>query len=338
MPEWKLEIRRRLAGLKLEPMREAAIIEELAQDLDDCYEALVASGENETAAYQQTLAELSGSELLTRELGRVERQCKQEPLILGTNRRSNIMQDLWQDLRFGARMLLKQPGFTLIAVLTLALGIGANTAIFSIVNAVLLRPFAYQAPERLVIVQERISAGGITVSYPNFADWRAQNKAFASIAAVRGNENFNFTGAGEPERLQGRLVSAEFFSTLGIKPLVGRDFLAEEDRPGATPAVILSYGFWQRRFGADQGILGKPLTLNNQSFTVVGITPPDFQYGLEADVSVPIGLSAERFRVRGADPGTGVVARVKPNLLQQQAEMEMNLIAERLEQQYPETN
>src|SRR5262249_49080500 len=161
---------------------------------------------------------------------------------------------------------------------------------------------------------------GLLPSYPNFVDWRAQNTAFASIVAVRQNESFNFTGAGEPERLQGRLVSAEFLSTLGIKPLVGRDFRAEEDRAGATPAVILSYGLWQRRFGGDPGVIGKQLTLNNQSFTVVGVTPSNFQFGEEADVTVPFGLSAERFRVRGGDPGTDVVARLKPNVSVQQAE------------------
>jgi predicted permease len=250
-----------------------------------------------------------------------------------------FVEELWQDLRYGARILLKKPGFTLIAIVTLALGIGANTAIFSIVNAVLLRPFPYEAPERLVILQENISGVvGNTVSYPNFADWRAQNTLCDSMVAVRANESFNFTGAGEPERLQGRLVSAEFFSTLGIQPLLGRNFLAEDDRPGAAPAVILSYGFWQRRFGADPGIIGQQITLNNQSFTVTGITPPDFQYGVEADVTVPIGLQADRFRMRGADPGIRVVARLKPNVSEHQAEMELNLIAERLEQQYPESN
>jgi putative ABC transport system permease protein len=248
------------------------------------------------------------------------------------------MQTLLQDLRYGARMLVKQPGFTLIAVLTLALGIGANTAIFSIVNAVLLRPFAYPAPERLVIVQERYTAGGMTVSYPNFADWQAQQTVFEGISAVRGNESFNLTGTGEPERLSGRLVSAAFLSTLGIKPQLGRDFLAEEDQPGAAPAVMLSYGFWQRRFGNDPSVIGKQLTLNNQSYTVIGVTPANFQYGLPADVTVPINLQAERFRNRGSDPGIGVVARLKPNLSQQQAETEMNAIAARLEQQYPATN
>jgi putative ABC transport system permease protein len=246
--------------------------------------------------------------------------------------------EVFQDLRYGVRMLLKNPGFTFIAVLTLSLGIGANTAIFSIVNAVLLRPFPYQEPERLVMLQERVSSVGFSPSYPNFADWRDQSTAFASMAAVRGNESFNFTGAGDPERLQGRIVSAGFFSTLGIQPLLGRDFLAEDDRPGATPAAILSYGFWQRRFGADESVIGKQLTLNNQSFTVVGVTASNFQFGAEVDVSVPIGLSAERFRARGSDPGTDVVARLKPNLSQQQAETELNLIAARLEEQYPESN
>src|SRR5688572_18017950 len=226
--------------------------------------------------------------------------------------------EMIQDLRYGARMLFKHPGFTFIAVLTLALGIGANTAIFSIVDAALLRPFPYQAPERLVILGEFVSGG--SVSYPNFADWRAQNTVFEAISAARGNESFNLTGAGEPERLQGRLVSAEFLSTLGIKPLVGRDFLPEEDRLGATPAVMLSYEFWRRRFAADLSVIGRQLTLNNQSYTVVGVTPENFQYGLEADVTVPIGLQAERFRARGADPGVRpVVARLKPGVSLQQA-------------------
>jgi len=339
MPDWKPEIRRRLANLKLEPTREAAIVEELAQDLADCYAELIASGATEVKAYQQTLAELSGSELLAQELRRGERPSNQEPIVLGINRRTNMIANLWQDLRFGARMLLKQPGFTLIAVLTLALGIGANTAIFSIVNAVLLRPFPYKEPEHLVILRERVSVGsGFSPSYPNFVDWRAQNTVFDAMASLRANESFNFAGAGEPERLQGRIVSAEFFSTLGIRPMLGRDFLAEEDRPGATPAAILSYGFWRRRFGEDPSVIGKQLTLNNQSFTVVGVTPSNFQFGADADVTAPIGLQAERFRLRGRDPGVDVVARLKPGVSRHQAETELNMIAARLEQQYPETN
>jgi len=244
-----------------------------------------------------------------------------------------MLQTFSRDVRYACRLIRRSPAFSLVMLVTVALGIGANTAIFSIVNAVLLRPFPYRAPEQLVILQERVSGGGLSPSYPNFVDWREQNTAFDSISAVRANESFNFTGTGEPERLQGRLVSAEFFSTLGVKPIVGRDFLPEEDRPGATPAVILSYGLWQRRFGADPGVIGQQLTLNNQRFTVVGVAPPGFQYGEEADVTVPIGLQAERFKNRGSDPGTGVVARLKPNVSRQQAVAGMNVIAARLEQQ-----
>ncbi len=340
MPDWKAEIRGRLTGLPLTPTREATIVEELANDLDDCYAELLASGVSEAEAYQQTLAELSERELLQRELRRVEQHAPQDPIVLGTHRRTNMMTNLWQDLHYGVRMLRKHPSFSLIAILTLALGIGANTAIFSIVNAVLLRPLAYQEPARLVNVQERGEGGGIgsPPSYPNFVDWRAQNTALASIVAVRQNESFNFTGTGEPERLQGRIVSSEFLATLGIKPLVGRDFLAEEDRAGATPTVILSYGFWQRRFGNDPNIIGKQLTLNLQSYTVIGVTPAHFQYGADADVTVPFGLSTQRFKIRGSDPGTDVVARMKPNVSLQQAEADLNLIAARLEQQYPATN
>ena len=247
-----------------------------------------------------------------------------------------LVETFWQDLRYSYRLLLKNPGFTLIAILTLGLGIGANTAIFSIVNAVLLRPFPYQAPEQLVMIGEGVARG--SVSYPNFADWKDDRKAFESTSAVRANENFNLTGAGEPERLQGRLVSAEFLSTLGVKPFLGRDFLIQDDQPGASPTAMLSYGLWSRRFGGDQSVIGKQITLNNQSFTVIAVTPAEFQYGLDADITVPIGLQADRFKARGSDPGISVLARLKQNVSLKQAESELNVIYARLEQQYPQSN
>src|SRR5688572_5990489 len=169
-------------------------------------------------------------------------------------RGGGLMEALWQDLRYSGRMLRKYPVFTAIAVLTLALGIGANTAIFSIVNAVLLRPFPYDTPEQLVVPGESNSGtrGGISLSYPNFADWKDNRTVFTYTSAVRSNENFNLTGSGDPERLIGRLVSADFLRTLGIEPIMGRDFVADDDRPGATPTVMLSYGLWTRRFGNDR--------------------------------------------------------------------------------------
>src|SRR5215472_6401840 len=168
-------------------------------------------------------------------------------------RGGGFMEMLLQDVRYSTRLLLKHPGFTVVAVATLAIGIGANTAIFSIVNAVLLRPFSFPQPDRIVIVSE--DAAGTVVSYPNFADWKDDRSLFASTSAVRSDESYNFTGGGEPERLQGRLVSAGFLSTLKVSLALGHDFTADDDRPGAAPKVLLSHVFWNRRFNADPAIL-----------------------------------------------------------------------------------
>ncbi len=251
-------------------------------------------------------------------------------------RGGGFMETLWQDLRYGTRLLLKQPGFTLAAVAMLAMGIGANTAIFSIVNAVLLRPFPFPQPEQIVMVTE--DAGGNFLSYPNFADWKDDRSLFASTSAYRPNESYNFTGGGEPERLQGRLVSAGFLSTLKVKPLFGRDFVADDDRPGAIRTVMLSHAFWNRRFNADQAIVGMPITLNDESYMVVAVLPRDFQFAADADVTIPIGISAERFKARGSDPGVVAVARLLPNTTAQQATTALNVIYTRLEHEYPASN
>src|SRR5262249_596812 len=200
-PQWKSEIKRRLTDLRLAPTREAAIVEELAQYLEDCYAELLAGGASEAEAYVQALAELSGSEFLTRELRRMERQVPQEPIVLGTNRRTKMIADLWQDLRFGARMLLKNPGFAMISALTLALGIGANTAIFSVVNAVLLRSLPYQKADELVAIystnmREEYRWPISPVAYLNLKN---QNSVFTEMAALD-NRGWavNLTGDGEP--------------------------------------------------------------------------------------------------------------------------------------------
>jgi putative ABC transport system permease protein len=248
------------------------------------------------------------------------------------------MDTLWQDLRYSFRMLWKSPGFTLIAIFALALGIGANTAIFSVVNAVLLRPLPYKEPDQLAILWEKAATQDTSVSYPNFQDWREQNQSFEQLAAFR-RDSFNLVGSGEPERLAGRMASASFFSTLGANLYKGTDFPAAEDKPGGQKVVILGYNFWQRRFAGDEKIIGRPLTLNNQSYTVIGITDKDFRFGSDTDIYVPIGQSDDRcFKSRGCHPGIYVIGRLKPGVSMEQGRADMDALMGRLGQQYPDTN
>lgn len=250
------------------------------------------------------------------------------------------LETLWQDIRFGARKLRKNPGFTVVAVLTLALGIGANTAIFSAVNSVLLRPLPYQNPDELVMVWETAPKLGFprnNVAPANFIDWRDQNRVFAQIAAYGGN-SVSLTGRGEPERIEGMRVSAGLFPLLGVTPLLGRVFTEEEDRPGARNVVVLSHGLWQRRFGGDPGAVGQSLTLNDTPHTVVGVMPAHFRFpGREQELWVPMAFEPEEAAGRG-DHYLTVVARLKPGVPLRQAQAEMDAIATRLQEQYPQTN
>ena len=236
MPDWKHEIRRRLAGVKLEPTREAAIIEELAQYLEDCYAESLSSGATEVEAYQQTLAELSGSELLAHELRRAERQVSQEPIVLGTNRRTKMIADIWQDLRYGARMLLTNPGFTLVAVITLALGIGVNAAIFSVVDGVLLRPLPYQQADRLVRIWSANPGTGqryLETSYQDFRQFKQQSRSFVGMAAFSEAPRILRDDRSEPGNITVARISDGFFPTFGVQPEAGRDFLPDEYERGA---------------------------------------------------------------------------------------------------------
>jgi putative ABC transport system permease protein len=254
-----------------------------------------------------------------------------------------MMGVLFQDLRYGLRMLAKSPGFTAVAVLTLALGIGANTAIFSLVNALLLRPLPYHDGNRLVVITEKtLQSPETPISYPNFLDWQTQNDAFERMAAFQ-PESLNITGVEVPENVGCLKVSASFFSTLGMKPILGRDFQPDDDA-GGNPVVLMSHGWWQRRFGADQGIVGRKLTLKGtlkaQSYTVIGILPPDFKFYGEADLYVPIGLwrGDGYLMKRENHDRTLAVARLKPAVTMEYARAQMNTIASRLEKQYPTTN
>jgi putative ABC transport system permease protein len=204
------------------------------------------------------------------------------------------LETLFQDLSFGARMLVKKPGFTLIAVITLALGIGANTAIFSVVNAVLLRPLPYRDPDRIVTIRNYSSHPILDgANGADFLDWREQAKVFEQVAALA-DGSVDLTGSGEPERLRAGMVSANLFETLGVGPAYGRAFTQAEDQPRAAHVVILSHRLWQRRFGGDPQLIGRTLTLMDQNWTVIGIMPPEFQAFEDFDLWLPLALDVNQ--------------------------------------------
>ncbi len=248
------------------------------------------------------------------------------------------MQTLFQDLRFGVRMLMKKPGFTLIAVITLALGIGANTALFSVVNAALLRPLPFNQAEQLVMVYTRTGAyARDLVAWPELLDWRAQSQSFASLSAFT-TQSVNLTGRTEPSRVVGGFVSADFFSMLGVEPALGRGFLANEDAAGAEKVGVVSYALWRDRFGADPALLGQTLTLNNQLFTVVGVTPVGFRAPYsDVDVWLPI-QHYPNFSPDRKAANFEVLGRMRTGVALRQAQAEMDTVAARLATQYPETN
>ena len=244
------------------------------------------------------------------------------------------MQKMWQDLRYAVRTLLKKPGFTLIAVMTLALGIGASTAIFTVVDAALLRGLPYKSPERLYHLWESTPQKEFAqreFSYPDYQDYQ-KNQVLEGIAAYTGGGAI-MSGRGEPERVLAPAASANFFSLLGVEPLIGRTFQPGEDNPGAPRVTVLTYGMWQRRFGGDQGILGQSLTLNGDSYTVVGVLPASFQFALRsADLWRPY-QPTEAQLTRRFMHGTNLIGRLKPGVNIQQAQTELSVIASRIEQE-----
>ncbi|MGB7923251.1 MAG: ABC transporter permease [Pyrinomonadaceae bacterium] len=249
-----------------------------------------------------------------------------------------MMETLWQDLRYGFRMLGKSPSFTLIAVVTLGLGIGANTAIFSLVSAVLVRPLNYLEPDRLVMVwedEQRVGFPRETPAPANYADWKAQNQSFEDMAALEW-QNFDLTGNGDPERVSAFGVTQNFFPLLGVSPALGRNFTAEEDQPGADRVAVISHSLWQSRFGADPGIIGRDILLNGEKRTIVGVMPQGFEFKV-ADIRlwVPMAFSAEKLANRN-NHYLEVVARLKPGVTPEQANADIQSITHRIAATYPD--
>ncbi|HWN99400.1 MAG TPA: ABC transporter permease [Blastocatellia bacterium] len=331
MIDWKQEIRQRLAGLRIDPTREAEIIDELAQHLEDSYRELLSSGLTRGEASKAALGQLSDSRLLALELRRVERPVPSESVVLGARRR-NMIGDMFSDLRYGARSLRKNPAFTAIAVITLALGIGANTAIFSVVDGVLLRPLPYPEPDRLAMVygtSSGASLDGSPLCAADFLDWKSQNQVFESIAGFSANR-FSYTGGETPEEVEGAWVTADFFTTIGVQPALGRAFMPDEDLAKTAPTVVISDRFWRRFLGSDPNVLDRTITLNARAFTIIGVMPATFSFP-EKDTVL---WAAERLALTRRGPyymwGLG---RLSPGATLERAQSELDMIARRVQDQ-----
>ena len=247
------------------------------------------------------------------------------------------METVIKDIRYGVRGLIKRPGCTVIALITLALGIGANTAIFSVINAVLLRPLQFKDPEQLVVVWEDASFAGFPLNTPApgiYFDWKTQNQSFSDMAACA-EVSFNITGDGDPERVMAFSVTENFFPLFGVQPILGRNFLPEEDRPGANKVVMLGHSLWQSRYGGDRQIVNRQILLNGEKHTVVGVMPASFQF-LEREVRlwVPIAFEPQDMTNRGGHY-LKVVARLKPGVPQSQAQADLDAIMTRLAKDFP---
>jgi predicted permease len=334
-PEWKREIEQRLANVQLEPAREAAIIEELAQHLADYYDELLTGGTAPAEAERRTRAELNNLETLQRELRGVERQAAHEPIVLGANRRKNMIGDLWHDLRYGARMLLKSRAFTAVAVLSLALGIGANTAIFSLIDTVLLKNLPVRAPEQLHQIaysgQLGVREGG---NFPLYQQIRDHNRSFSEVIACNPNQ-WKVTVRGETEVVAGQVVTGNYYSALGVVAVLGRTLtVADDQTPRGHPVAVVSHAYWKRRFAQDPGVLGQSLTINLVPFTIIGVTSPEFfglQVGRSADITVPMSMHPLVGSGAGLNDRTGwwnllVLGRLKPEVSAEQARAEVDLL------------
>lgn len=343
MPDWKYWIRARLEKLNLEATRENEIAEELSQHLEDRYNESIARGLSHQQAFREALEDLSDPEVLTRELKRVETRQASDPVVPGVRSR-NMLDDLRKDLRYSARSLLKNRGFTTVAVMTLALGIGINTSLFSLVHAVLLRPLPYTDADRLVLLwgaRNQDNDKQLLFSLPNYNDIRTQAELFETMATVNPGR-FNLASEGQPEQVQSAMVSASFFDVFQVKPLHGRLFNPADDEPGIPRIAVISHSLWARKYASDPDAIGRGIVLDGQAWEIVGVLPADFGFissPRPTEVWIPFGLDTFRDRRFARDVHSiAVVGKLKPGVTKAQAQTEMDAISARLEQEYPRSN
>ncbi len=312
------------------------IQEEIAQHLEDRYAELRARGVSDAEARRDALRQVKH---LTRALEIVD--AYPVPLI-EHHGATTMIGSIWQDVRYALRTFVKNPSFATVVIVTLALGIGATAAIFSVLDGVMLRPLPYPNVDRLVVLRERSTAAAgnkvISISWPDFIDWRAQNRVFAHLGVFRAM-NINLTGSGDAERLNASLASSDLFPAMGLVPIAGRTFVPAEDEAGVGRVAIISERLWRSRFNADPALVGRTITLNGDPHTIVGIMPSAMRYPSRlTDVWLPVGLFVQGFPPRGAHPGLAAVGRMKPGVTVEQADAEMDTIAQRLATEYPSSN
>jgi predicted permease len=355
MPDLKTIIRERIASVHLKPEAEAALVEELTQHLEDRYRELRSGGASDEDAHRKTVSELEDMYPLQKEFRKSDAMPATEAVPAGDAKSRNLMDSFWRDLRYAARAMRRNPIFVLFVVLTLALGIGANTTIFTIINTLILNPLPVKDSARLVGVARTEakstskSKSSLPMSYLDLKDYQSGNEVFSSLAGYTAPRTLTLATGAAPQRAFGELVTGNYFSTLGLKPVTGRFFLPEEDStPGGHAVAVMNYATWQGRFGGTSDIVGKTLRLNNVVFTVIGVAPPRFlgvSLVFGPDFWIPAAMSEQLL------PGEMVhalsdrsqaqfeaVGRLKPGVSQAQARADVATIAKTLEREYPEAD
>ncbi len=337
---WRDYVRSHLPPLHVSAERELEIIEELAAQLESTYERGRARGLSADDASRLAIAEVPDWAALARTLGTIERPYVQPPAA-GGGSGGGFMTGFQQDLRYAWRALRRAPGFAAVAIITLALGIGATTIVFSIVDGILLRPLPIAEPERVMLARETFNGQDGSFSWPNFIDTRERQTSFERFAGWRGL-TANLTGVDRPRRLNVRHTTWDLLAVLGVRPVLGRDFTADDDKPGAERTAIVSYAFWQRELGGAADAIGRRIMLDEAPVTVIGVLPQGFTIAREEDAFLTIGahieIAAQMYAGRGNHFGIAAVARLKPGVSMEAANAELVAIARQLEQQYPATN
>jgi predicted permease len=340
-PSWHAHVRSQLPPLDIPPERELEIVDELALQLEAAYDGAMSRGATPDEARAVALAEVPDWQALAITLARIERPFVSRVPPAVRPGRGGFMSGVIQDVRYAWRGLVRAPGFAAVAITTLALGIAATTIVYSLIDGILLRPLPIADPDRVVVARELNSRGQvISVAWPNFLDWQARAKSFEKVAAWRGRPA-NLTGTSEPQRIMVREVTWNLFDVLGVRPIAGRDLTAADDLFGAPRVCLISYGFWQRQFGAEPAAVGRQLLLDETPVTIVGVLPEDFTIARVEDAFLPFGnfVGPTSFHLgRGNHSGLAAIGRLAPGASLERARAELAVIARQLAETYPNTN